>query len=88
MNVAKALSETEALEKIKSYAVMNEVKTSFIGTGYYGTVTPNAIQRNMLENPGWYTTYTPYQAEVSQGNCISSYELLLLRLLLLFLLLL
>ena len=63
-----ALSEADALAKLKAMAAKNKVLTSLIGMGYYGTHTPPVILRNVLENPGWYTAYTPYQAEVSQGR--------------------
>jgi glycine dehydrogenase len=63
-----ALSETQALEKIRGLANRNLALRSFIGTGYYGTHTPTVILRNVLENPAWYTAYTPYQAEISQGR--------------------
>ena len=62
------LSESELLEKARSFADENKVFKSFIGMGYYDTHTPTAILRNVLENPGWYTAYTPYQAEISQGR--------------------
>ena len=62
------ISETEALEKIRELAKQNQVFRSFIGQGYYGTHTPAVILRNVLENPAWYTAYTPYQAEISQGR--------------------
>ncbi len=68
LNLPEALSEREALSAIKKMANKNEVFTSMIGMGYYGTITPKVILRNVLENPGWYTAYTPYQAEVSQGR--------------------
>ena len=63
-----ALSETAALEKIRAIAAKNQVYRSYIGLGYYNCVTPAVIQRNILENPGWYTQYTPYQPEISQGR--------------------
>jgi glycine dehydrogenase len=63
-----AMSENEALAKIRAIADRNEVFRSFIGQGYYGTHTPLVILRNVLENPAWYTAYTPYQAEISQGR--------------------
>lgn len=62
------LTEEQALTKIKGYAKENKVYRSLIGQGYYGTCTPNVILRNILENPGWYTQYTPYQPEISQGR--------------------
>ncbi|MEL7359840.1 MAG: aminomethyl-transferring glycine dehydrogenase [Cyanobacteria bacterium J06560_6] len=68
LSVDAALSETEALAKIASIAAQNQVYRSYIGQGYYGCVTPAVIQRNILENPGWYTQYTPYQPEISQGR--------------------
>ncbi|MGH8084606.1 MAG: aminomethyl-transferring glycine dehydrogenase [Lysobacter sp.] len=64
----RAISEVEAIAKIRAIADRNEVFRSFIGQGYSGTHTPNVILRNVLENPGWYTAYTPYQAEISQGR--------------------
>ena len=64
----EAVSEVEALAKIRDIADRNLVFRSFIGQGYAGTHTPNVILRNILENPAWYTAYTPYQAEISQGR--------------------
>ncbi len=63
-----AITEVEALAKIRAIASKNQVFRSFIGQGYHGTHTPNVILRNILENPAWYTAYTPYQAEISQGR--------------------
>jgi len=61
-------SEYKALRKLKNISKKNKVYSSFIGMGYYGTYTPYVILRNILENPGWYTSYTPYQPEVAQGR--------------------
>ena len=66
--LASAMPEHEALGKLKTIASNNVVKKSFIGQGYYGTHTPAVILRNVMENPGWYTAYTPYQAEIAQGR--------------------
>ncbi|MDC0905828.1 aminomethyl-transferring glycine dehydrogenase [Gammaproteobacteria bacterium] len=63
-----AMSEEDALKAIKEISKTNSVYRSFIGQGYYGTITPKVILRNVFENPGWYTSYTPYQAEISQGR--------------------
>jgi glycine dehydrogenase len=63
-----ALSETETLARIKEIASQNKVYRSYIGMGYVGTNTPPIILRNVMENPGWYTQYTPYQPEISQGR--------------------
>ena len=64
----ESLTEVQALAKIRAIADKNQVFRTFIGQGYYGTLTPNVILRNVLENPAWYTAYTPYQAEISQGR--------------------
>lgn len=68
LDVGPGLSETEALEKLKKMVSKNKLYQNHIGMGYYGTHTPAVILRNVLENPGWYTQYTPYQAEIAQGR--------------------
>jgi glycine dehydrogenase len=68
LDLGRALSETEALSHMRELAAQNQVFTSLIGTGYSGTILPAVIQRNILENPAWYTAYTPYQPEISQGR--------------------
>ena len=68
LQLGEPLGEHELLEELKNLASDNQVLRSFIGQGYYDTITPPVILRNVLENPGWYTQYTPYQAEISQGR--------------------
>jgi len=68
MNIAPALSEAEVLAEMAELAGQNQIMTSLIGMGYYNCHTPSVILRNVLENPGWYTAYTPYQPEISQGR--------------------
>jgi glycine dehydrogenase len=68
LKLPSAQSEYAALAQLKSIASKNQIFRSYIGMGYYDTITPPVIQRNILENPGWYTAYTPYQAEIAQGR--------------------
>ena len=68
LDFGRPLSERGALDRLRETANKNRVLTSLIGQGYHGTIMPPAIQRNILENPAWYTAYTPYQPEISQGR--------------------
>ena len=68
LNIEEPGSENDTLKKLKSISKKNEIFRNFIGMGYYNSITPNVILRNILENPGWYTSYTPYQPEVAQGR--------------------
>jgi glycine dehydrogenase len=68
LGIGSALSESDALDRAREIASANQVMTSLIGMGYHGTILPAVIQRNILENPAWYTAYTPYQPEISQGR--------------------
>ncbi|MGD1940363.1 MAG: aminomethyl-transferring glycine dehydrogenase, partial [Leptolyngbyaceae cyanobacterium] len=68
LEIAAGLSESQALAKLRAIAAQNQVWRSYLGLGYANTLTPPVIQRNVLENPGWYTQYTPYQPEISQGR--------------------
>jgi len=68
MQIPEGLSEFQMLQSLKKIGDKNIVATNFIGQGYYGTITPSVILRNIFENPGWYTQYTPYQAEIAQGR--------------------
>src|SRR6266446_3592746 len=68
LNLPEAKSESEALAELRAISKKNKIAKSFIGAGYSDSITPPVIQRNILENPGWYTAYTPYQAELAQGR--------------------
>ncbi|PIY03428.1 MAG: glycine dehydrogenase (aminomethyl-transferring), partial [Bacteroidetes bacterium CG_4_10_14_3_um_filter_31_20] len=68
LNLPDGISEYEYLIKLRKIAAKNKIFKTYIGKGYYGTITPSVILRNILENPSWYTSYTPYQAEISQGR--------------------
>src|SRR5690606_26787640 len=68
LKLTETISERAVLKYLRRMRARNQVFTSMIGMGYYGTIMPAVIKRNVLENPGWYTAYTPYQAEISQGR--------------------
>jgi glycine dehydrogenase len=68
LNIPDAISEMEFLKEIKKFSSLNKNFKTYIGLGYHDTFTPSVIQRNILENPGWYTAYTPYQPEIAQGR--------------------
>jgi glycine dehydrogenase len=68
LDIVDGCTEAQALAELRQMAERNQVFKNYIGQGYYGTITPNVIQRNILENPAWYTAYTPYQPEISQGR--------------------
>src|SRR5206468_4942754 len=68
LDLPAPLGESAALAELRKRAEKNQVFRSFLGMGYHGCLTPGVIQRNVLENPGWYTQYTPYQAEIAQGR--------------------
>src|SRR6056300_2016772 len=68
LSMGAGSSEAEFLRSLKEKASNNQVFKNYIGMGYYNTITPNVILRNIMENPGWYTQYTPYQAEIAQGR--------------------
>src|SRR5216117_1758668 len=68
LNLPEAKSESEALAELRAMSRKNTVARSFIGAGYYDCIMQPVIQRNIMENPGWYTAYTPYQAEIAQGR--------------------
>src|SRR5215210_673973 len=68
LEIHDGFSEHEALARLRAIANRNQVFRSYLGLGYHACLTPPVIQRNVLENPGWYTAYTPYQAEIAQGR--------------------
>tara|TARA_Y100000287_G_C14233017_1_gene363056 strand:+ start:208 stop:3009 length:2802 start_codon:yes stop_codon:yes gene_type:complete len=68
LNLPNSCSEKEALNELQYHTIYNDTKRSLLGNGYYGTIIPSVIKRNVFENPAWYTSYTPYQAEISQGR--------------------
>ncbi|KAJ8133760.1 hypothetical protein OY671_013026, partial [Metschnikowia pulcherrima] len=74
LDLGKPSSETEAIAHMAELARQNQVFTSSIGQGYSGTISPAVIQRNISENPAWYTAYTPYQPEISQGRSEASFN--------------
>ncbi len=82
MNLPEGMSEYEYFQYIRTIAAKNKLYKTYIGLGYYNTITPAVIQRNILENPSWYTSYTPYQAEISQGRleALLNYQTMILEL--------